>query len=135
MDALSALSLIDADFAAQALDRPVHDLSLHEPQLVEIARTLASGARLLLLDEPTANLTAEESERLFDVLRRLVAESGIGVVFVSHRMREVRLIADVCSILRNGLTVLDRSLLAASAMRPSSSAWDRARRLRVNGRA
>ncbi|HEY9068569.1 MAG TPA: sugar ABC transporter ATP-binding protein [Burkholderiaceae bacterium] len=109
--ALQALTLIDADFAQQALERPVSQLSLHERQLVEIARTLASGARLLLLDEPTANLTAAESQRLFDVLRRLVSRQSIGVVFVSHRMREIREIADVCSILRNGTTVVDRARL------------------------
>jgi ribose transport system ATP-binding protein len=62
----------------------------------------------LLLDEPTANLTAAESQRLFEVVRRLVSTQSIGVVFVSHRMREIRAIADVCSILRNGATVVDR---------------------------
>lgn len=111
-EALRALSLIDVDFAAHALDRQVQFLSLHERQLVEIARTLDSGARLLLLDEPTANLTAAESERLFEVVRRLAIGKGIGVVFVSHRMREIRQIADVCSILRNGLSVVDREPLS-----------------------
>jgi ribose transport system ATP-binding protein len=109
--ALQALTLIDAEFARQALDLLVAQLSLHERQLVEIARTLASGARLLLLDEPTANLTAAESQRLFHVLSRLVSTEAIGVVFVSHRMREIREIADVCSILRNGITVTDREPL------------------------
>jgi ribose transport system ATP-binding protein len=111
--AMRALSLIDADFAAHALDRHVLSLSLHERQLVEIARTLDSGARLLLLDEPTANLTATESERLFEAVRRLTSTTSIGVVFVSHRMREIRQIADVCSILRNGSTVVDRATLAS----------------------
>ena len=110
--ALEALTLIDAEFAHRALDQAVARLSLHERQLVEIARTLASGARLLFLDEPTANLTAAESKRLFEVLRRLVEVRRIGVVFVSHRMREIREIADVCSILRNGTTVVDRTPLA-----------------------
>ncbi|WP_082702290.1 ATP-binding cassette domain-containing protein [Pseudacidovorax intermedius] len=106
--ALDALTLIDEEFAHRALDQAVARLSLHERQLVEIARTLASGARLLFLDEPTANLTAAESQRLFEVLRRLVQVRRIGVVFVSHRMREIREIAHVCSILRNGTTVVDR---------------------------
>jgi ribose transport system ATP-binding protein len=110
-EALQALSLIDAGFAARSLDLRVESLSLHERQLVEIARTLDSGAQLLLLDEPTANLTASESERLFDVIRRLAREQSISVVFVSHRMREIRQVADVCSILRNGLTVVDRQPL------------------------
>ena len=109
--AMRALSLIDEAFAVQSLDRQVQSLSLHERQLVEIARTLDSGARLLLLDEPTANLTAAESERLFEVVRRLARSQGIGVVFVSHRMQEIRQIADVCSILRNGRTVADRESL------------------------
>ncbi len=111
--AMRALSLIDADFAAHALDHKVLSLSLHERQLVEIARTLDSGARLLLLDEPTANLTATESERLFGAVRRLISATGIGVVFVSHRMREIRQIADVCTILRNGITVVDREPVAS----------------------
>ena len=107
--AVEALSLIDREFAARAVGQLVRDLTLHERQLVEIARTLASGARLLLLDEPTANLTAQESERLFTVIRTLTRDRGIGVVFVSHRMREIRLIADVCTIIRNGRAAVQRA--------------------------
>ena len=85
----------------------VADLDLHERQLVEIARALASGAKLILLDEPTANLTFGESERLFAIMRRL-AGRGISLVIVSHRMNEIRAVADVCTILRDGRTVVDR---------------------------
>lgn len=106
--ALDALALIDRAFAERATGVRVGDLTLHEQQLVEIARALDSGARLLLLDEPTANLTAMETERLFEVLRRLTRENGISVVFVSHRMREIRQIADVCTIIRDGVTAVDR---------------------------
>ncbi|SCW51035.1 ribose transport system ATP-binding protein [Rhizobium mongolense subsp. loessense] len=101
-----ALSMIDRDFAAVALNRLVGDLSLHEGQMVEIARALSSGAELILLDEPTANLTAIETERLFGVLRRLARDNGLSVVFVSHRMKEIRQIANVCSIIRDGRTVV-----------------------------
>jgi ribose transport system ATP-binding protein len=101
-----ALSMIDGDFAAVALNRLVGDLSLHEGQMVEIARALSSGAELILLDEPTANLTAIETERLFGVLRRLTRDNGLSVVFVSHRMKEIRQIANVCSIIRDGRTVV-----------------------------
>ncbi|QPB18903.1 sugar ABC transporter ATP-binding protein [Rhizobium sp. 007] len=101
-----ALSMIDRDFAAVALNRLVGDLSLHEGQMVEIARALSSGAELILLDEPTANLTAIETERLFGVLRRLTRDNGLSVVFVSHRMKEIRQIANVCSIIRDGRTVV-----------------------------
>ncbi|ASY60628.1 sugar ABC transporter ATP-binding protein [Sinorhizobium sp. CCBAU 05631] len=104
--AYSALSMIDRDFARAALNRFVGDLSLHEGQMVEIARALSSGAELILLDEPTANLTAAETERLFGVLRRLTRENGLSVVFVSHRMKEIRQIAHVCSIIRDGRTVV-----------------------------
>jgi ribose transport system ATP-binding protein len=80
---------------------------------VEIARALGSGAKLLLLDEPTANLTAAETGRLFSVIRRLIADTGLAVLFVSHRMREIRQIADVCTILRDGRTAVDRVRLDA----------------------
>jgi ribose transport system ATP-binding protein len=111
--AIDALSLIDATFAHASVDRLVADLSLHERQLVEIARALDSGASLLLLDEPTANLTAGETERLFTVLRRLTVDKGLAVLFVSHRMREIRQIADVCTIIRNGQTAVDRVALTS----------------------
>ena len=110
--ALDALALIDRGFAERAAGVPVGELTLHEQQLVEIARALNSGAQLLLLDEPTANLTATETERLFEVLRRLARENGISVVFVSHRMREIRQIADVCTIIRDGVTAVDRQALS-----------------------
>jgi ribose transport system ATP-binding protein len=106
--AVDALSLIDTAFAAQPTDRLVETLSLHERQMVEIARALKSGAELLLLDEPTTNLTADEAERLFAVLRRLVRESRIAVVFVSHRMQEIRQVADVCTIIRDGEAAVSR---------------------------
>ncbi|MBB3464231.1 sugar ABC transporter ATP-binding protein [Rhizobium sp. BK377] len=105
--AYDALRIIDQDFAARSLHRLVGSLSLHEGQMVEIARALSSGAELILLDEPTANLTALETERLFAVLRRLTRDTGLSVVFVSHRMKEIRQIANVCTIIRDGRTVVD----------------------------
>lgn len=111
--ATEALSLIDPHFARESVTRMVGDLTLHERQLVEIARSLGSGAKLLLLDEPTANLTAAETTRLFAVIRRLVAEKGLAVLFVSHRMREIRQIADVCTVIRDGKTAIDRVALNA----------------------
>lgn len=111
--AVDALSLIDPHFARESVGRLVGELTLHERQLVEIARALGSGARLLLLDEPTANLTAAETGRLFAVIRRLIADTGLAVLFVSHRMREIRQIADVCTIIRDGKTAVDRAALDA----------------------
>lgn len=105
--AYSALSLIDPHLADTALHRKAANLSMHEGQIVEIARALSTGAEVLLLDEPTANLTAGETERLFTVLRRLVREKNIAIVFVSHRMKEIRQLCDVCTIIRDGMTVID----------------------------
>ncbi|AMS45420.1 ATP-binding cassette domain-containing protein [Aminobacter aminovorans] len=110
--ALEALELIDPALGAAIVDRPARDLNLHEGQIVEIARALSTGAEVLLLDEPTANLTAGETNKLFAVLKRLSHEEHIGIVFVSHRMKEIRELCDVCTILRDGLTVENAKPLA-----------------------
>ncbi|MGD0991127.1 MAG: sugar ABC transporter ATP-binding protein [Gemmatimonadales bacterium] len=83
---------------------PARDLSVAEQQLVELARALARDARLIALDEPTAALSHLETERLFTQIRRL-CDRGIGVVFVSHRLEEVRRIADEITVLRDGRRV------------------------------
>ena len=111
MDARGAEALATIDPAlVHLLRRPVSSLDLHQRQLVEIARALSSGARLILLDEPTANLTFADAERLFTVLRSLTAR-GISILLVSHRMSEIRAAADVCTILRDGHSVVDRRAL------------------------
>lgn len=83
---------------------PVDQLTLAQRQLVEIAKALALKPDLLILDEPTASLAANETARLFEVLRRL-ASTGIGVVFISHRLREVIEVCDQATILRNGRVI------------------------------
>ncbi len=70
-------------------------------QLVEIARALGSDARILILDEPTASLTHRETEKLFRVLRDLRAK-GAGLIYISHRLEELREIADRVTVLRDG---------------------------------
>ena len=96
-----ALSALGADFDPAT---PARDLSVAEQQLVELARALARDARLIALDEPTAALSHLETERLFTQIRRL-CDRGIGVVFVSHRLEEVRRIADEITVLRDGRRV------------------------------
>lgn len=108
----AALDLIDPGLADRALHAPASSLSLHEAQIVEIARALSIGAEVLLLDEPTANLTAQETALLFSVLRRLVREQGLGIVFVSHRMKEIRQLCDRCTVIRDGRTVVDGRAIA-----------------------
>src|SRR5262249_51772048 len=82
-------------------DAPIYRLSAGEQQRVEILKALARGAKLLVLDEPTAVLTDEESKLLFDVVRRLRAD-GFSVVFISHKLDEVLEISDRITVLRGG---------------------------------
>ncbi|WP_119274949.1 ABC transporter ATP-binding protein [Taklimakanibacter deserti] len=84
-------------------DRLVSDLSVGEKQWVEIVKALYLGARLLILDEPTAVLTPQESERLFAVIAELKA-AGIAVILISHKMNEV-MRSDRVSVLRKGKLV------------------------------
>lgn len=80
------------------------DLTMAQQQLVEIARALASQARILILDEPTACLSGKETRILFEVLRSLRAE-GVGIVYISHRLDELSAIADRVTVLRDGAVV------------------------------
>jgi general nucleoside transport system ATP-binding protein len=82
----------------------VRDLSPGERQRVELVKALVQGARLLVLDEPTSVLTPVEVDALFRVLRQLVAE-GASVVFVSHKLAEVEMLADRVTVLRRGAVV------------------------------
>ncbi len=102
--ATRALDVVGADIDP---DRRVHGLTRTEKSLVAIARALAADAELLVLDEPTASLPADEVARLFVALRRLRAR-GVGMVYVSHRLDEVFEIADRMVILRDGRVVGER---------------------------
>jgi simple sugar transport system ATP-binding protein len=86
-----------------APDRLVADLSVGEKQWVEIVKALYLGARLLILDEPTAVLTPQESERLFAIIAELKA-AGIAVILISHKMNEV-MRSDRVTVLRKGKVV------------------------------
>jgi len=79
----------------------VEDIGVGQQQRVEILRVLHRGADVLILDEPTAVLTAQETAELFKVLRALTAE-GVSVIFISHKLREVLEIADRVTVLRRG---------------------------------
>ncbi|PDT46761.1 sugar ABC transporter [Sinorhizobium fredii] len=81
--------------------RKVAGLSTANQQLVEIAKALALDARLLILDEPTAALGGAETEALFDQVRKLRAE-GVGIIYISHRMEEIKQITDRIVVLRDG---------------------------------
>jgi ribose transport system ATP-binding protein len=87
--------------------RPVRDLSRAHQQMVEIAKALSSEVRLLILDEPTASLTERETQRLFALIERL-RHDGVGIIYVSHRMREIKQLADRITVLRDGKLVGSR---------------------------
>ncbi len=79
----------------------VGKLTVGQMQMVEIARALSTDARILIMDEPTASLSAAESEKLFEVIRKLRAD-GVCIIYISHRMEEVQLLADRVTVLRDG---------------------------------
>src|SRR3954469_6600178 len=82
-------------------DRPVASLAVGERQRLEIVKGLFRGARLLILDEPTAVLTPDEVEGLFAALRSMAAQ-GLGIVLISHKLNEIRALAHRCVVLRHG---------------------------------
>jgi ribose transport system ATP-binding protein len=86
----------------------VSRLSIGQQQLVEIAKALASDARVIIMDEPTSSLSARESDRLFDVIRGL-RKKGVSIVYISHRLAEVEMLSDRVVGLRDGRNAGDLS--------------------------
>jgi ribose transport system ATP-binding protein len=82
-------------------ERKIKELSRAHQQMVEIAKALLTNVRLLILDEPTASLTEAETTRLFGLMARLKS-SGVGIIYVSHRLAEIRRLADRITVLRDG---------------------------------
>ena len=85
-------------------DKRVYDMSVSEKQTVEILKVLYRGADILILDEPTAVLTPQETDKLFDILRRM-KERGCAVIIITHKLNEVLAISDRVTILRKGQSV------------------------------
>ena len=85
----------------------VYELGIADRQLIEIAKSLSSGARVLILDEPTAVLSSREIEGLFEIVRRL-RERGVALLFISHKLEEVQAITDRVVVMRDGRKVAER---------------------------
>ncbi len=81
--------------------QPVHELTRAEQQMVEIAKAFCTDLSVLILDEPTASLTDREAERLFAMVEQAKSR-GVGIVYVTHRMSEIRRIGDRITVLRDG---------------------------------
>lgn len=93
---VAAIMDLDVD-----LDAEVEDLGQSDRQLIAIARALASNPKLLILDEPTSSLSDKEADRLFQVLNRL-KNTGVSILYVSHRLHEISRIADRVVVIRDG---------------------------------
>lgn len=82
-------------------DDLIKDLTVAQKQLVEIIKALVFDARIIVFDEPTATLTDNEAERLFEIIHQL-EEEGLGLVYISHRLEEFEEVGKRCTVLRNG---------------------------------
>jgi simple sugar transport system ATP-binding protein len=130
------------------VDQPAGELSVEHKQIVEIARALSTGARFLILDEPTASLESGAIARLFDRVRRM-KENGVAILYISHHLEEIYEICDTVTVLRDGKRIvtapvaeLDHGRLVAamvgSALAPTQDAIARSDgegrvRLQVSG--
>ena len=112
----------------------IWQLSVGEQQRVEILRVLARGARILILDEPTAVLTAKEADDLFDVIRDL-ASGGLSVIFITHKLREVLQVSDRLTVLRHGIREITRPTEGATASEIARLMTGEERVLQVEHRA
>jgi ribose transport system ATP-binding protein len=98
-DAMAQLGRPDID-----PDCPLIKLSIAEQQLVEIARGICIGCKILVLDEPTSSLTLSDIRHLFDLVKRL-KQRGLAIIYISHFLEEVREISDRFTVLRDGRSV------------------------------
>jgi len=96
-----AQALLDSLHLAIDPRARVRELTVARQQMVEIAKALSYNSQVLIMDEPTASLTKSEIEELFNMIRRL-RERGVGIVYISHRMEELKQISDRITVMRDG---------------------------------
>jgi D-allose transport system ATP-binding protein len=87
----------------------VENLSISEKQLVEIAKALVADSKILIMDEPTSSLTEEEANNLFRIIKDLKS-SGVGIIYISHKLRETKIIGDRVTILKDGVSVTTKNM-------------------------
>jgi ribose transport system ATP-binding protein len=96
-----------------SLERRAGELSVGQMQIVEIARALVNRAKIIIFDEPTSSLAHADVERLFETIARLKKE-GLGVIYISHFLEEVRRVCDRFTVLRDGASVASGALVGTS---------------------
>jgi rhamnose transport system ATP-binding protein len=101
---LASLEIYDMD-----VDSRVGAMSVGKRQRVEIAKALSHNARILIMDEPTAALTEADVERLFSIVR-LLKERGVSIIYISHRLEEIFMLADRVTVLRDGQYVATKAV-------------------------
>lgn len=90
-------------------DTLVKELVISEKQQVEIAKALAANARVIIMDEPTSSLTLEETNKLFEIIRKL-KEQQVGIVYISHKLKEIKEIGNRVTVLKDGQYVATRDV-------------------------
>ena len=101
--------LLDSLDVSLPVDTMTGTLSVAQQQMVEIAKALNRNTRILVMDEPSAVLSERDIDNLFQVVRRLQA-SGIGIIYISHRLKEIFELADEVTVLKDGRYVDTRSV-------------------------
>src|SRR5678816_1558389 len=99
-----AASILNGLGVSTDVRRPVRELSIAQQQMVEVAKAISLDARILIMDEPTSALTEREIAELFARIRQL-KQSGVSIVYISHRMEELFEIGDRVTVLRDGCSV------------------------------
>lgn len=93
----------------------IERLSTAQKQMVEICKAVSSNAKLLIMDEPTTVLTSHEIDILFNLMRRL-RDQGTTIIYISHKLKEVKTICDRVTILRDGVVVASETISAVSVL-------------------
>ena len=104
------LDFLNADIDVRA---KIHSLGVAQQQLVEVAKALSLESRILIMDEPTATLSEPEIQRLFETIRSL-KQRGVSIIYISHRLQEIRQIGDRVTVLRDGRAVGTRPIAETS---------------------
>ncbi len=89
--------------------KKIEDLTVSQAQMVEIAKAVSHGSKVLIMDEPTSSLSSKEVNHLFEIINKL-RDDGVGIIYISHKMDEIKKIADEVTIMRDGKFIDNRAI-------------------------